>query len=90
MEELESYLIRNNWLRHTENSYWFTLGNYYFIEVILNKSNSTAIRNVYDPHYQQISNSEAWPSMMMHKALIRFMENYNTHYIPQISERKLA
>ena len=90
MEELETYLIRNNWLLRAENSYWFTLGNYYFMEVILNKNNSTAVRNVYDPHFQKISKSEAWPSITMYKAIIRFMESYNTQYTPFEEEKKLA
>lgn len=80
MDELENYLIRNNWLRNEENSYWLTLGNYYFVEVVLNKDDFTAIRNVYDPHYHRISNSEAWQPSMMHKALVRFVDNYNRLY----------
>ena len=83
MEELENYLILNNWLRNNDNSYWLTLGNYYFIEIILNKDKFTAVRNVYDPYYCRISS-------MMHKALIRFIENYNRLYDEGPQRRKFA
>ncbi|HTK20604.1 MAG TPA: hypothetical protein VL442_13850 [Mucilaginibacter sp.] len=90
MEELENYLILNNWLRNADNSYWLTLGNYYFIEVVLDKDKFTAVRNVYDPYYCRISNSEEWQPSMMHKALIRFIENYNRLYSESPERKKLA
>jgi hypothetical protein len=90
MEELENYLILNNWLCNNDNSYWLTLGNYYFIEVVLNKDRFTAVRNVYDPHYCRISNSEEWQPSMMHKALVRFIENYNRLYAEAPQKKKLA
>ncbi|HEY9001306.1 MAG TPA: hypothetical protein VIM89_08125 [Mucilaginibacter sp.] len=90
MEELENYLILNNWLRNNDNSYWLTLGNYYFIEVVLHKDRFTAVRNVYDPHYCRISNSEEWQPSMMHKALIRFIENYNRLYAEKPKQKRFA
>ncbi|HTD41911.1 MAG TPA: hypothetical protein VK671_14885 [Mucilaginibacter sp.] len=90
MDELENYLIRNNWLRNQGNSYWLTLGNYYFIEVVLYKDKFTAVRNIYDPHYTRISNSEEWQPSMMHKALVRFIENYNKLYAEGTQRKKLA
>lgn len=90
MEDLENYLILNNWLCNSNNSYWLTLGNYCFVEVVLNKDRFTAVRNVYDPHYCRISNSEEWQPSMMHKALVRFIENYNRLYDEIPKEKSLA
>lgn len=90
MDELENYLVRNNWLRNQGNSYWLTLGNYYFIEVVLDKERFTAVRNIYDPHYCKISNSEEWQPSTMHKALVRFLANYERLYDESTRRKKLA
>ena len=87
MEELENYLIRNNWSRNGKNSYWFTLRNYTYVEVLLDRSKSTATRNAYDRHLKKIVEGDAWKPAYMHKAIARFMENYNQYCIQPLPKK---